>query len=322
VTATQRQSKALLKKSTNGRFMPLRLAALRAGLKAVRTVSPDAAAAWAERLFTTPLRFEQPAAERDALRGGRFFRLDVAPELTPEFAGEPLTLATWTFGDGPLVVLAHGWSGRGGQLHRFIAPLVAAGFTVLVFDAPGHGQSGGRRVSLVDFARSILAIDRALGPVHAVVAHSMGGAAAALAVREGLALQSLVTIGAPADAEDAVKRFRAVTDVDDATLLAMEKRLESRYARALADLDVKSGVPAPRALVIHDAGDKDVPFHYAESLAAALPGAELIRTEGLGHRRILRDAGIVSRVVAFLSAGRGDAVAPRDEHDLPFRRML
>jgi hypothetical protein len=33
-------------------------------------------------------------------------------------------------------------------------------------------------------------------------------------------------------------------------------------------------------------------------------GARLLRTSGLGHRRILRDPGVIDRVVAFLSGDR------------------
>jgi len=48
-------------------------------------------------------------------------------------------LATWSWGKGPLVVLVHGWTGHAGRLTRYVPALVDAGFSVLAFDAPGHG---------------------------------------------------------------------------------------------------------------------------------------------------------------------------------------
>src|SRR6478735_2928342 len=58
--------------------------------------------------------------------------------VLPTSSGE---LAAWQWGEAerPLVGVLHGWEGHGAQLGAFAAPLVAAGFRVLAFDAPGHG---------------------------------------------------------------------------------------------------------------------------------------------------------------------------------------
>jgi len=48
-------------------------------------------------------------------------------------------------------------------------------------------------------------------------------------------------------------------------------------------------------LVLHDAGDREMSFEEGVELAARGPRAELRRTEGLGHLRILRDAGASRR---------------------------
>jgi pimeloyl-ACP methyl ester carboxylesterase len=53
------------------------------------------------------------------------------------------------------------------------------------------------------------------------------------------------------------------------------------------------------ALVVHDAADRVVSIEHGRSLAAALPKARLLQTNGLGHRRILDDSTIVQSVVAF-----------------------
>jgi len=41
--------------------------------------------------------------------------------------------------------------------------------------------------------------------------------------------------------------------------------------------------------VLHDRRDAEVPFAHGAALAAAWPGAALRPSDGLGHRRILRD---------------------------------
>jgi len=60
------------------------------------------------------------------------------------------------------VLLVHGWGGRGAQLASFVEPLVARGFSVLTFDAPGHGASAARWDGLADVALQPIAKDREL----------------------------------------------------------------------------------------------------------------------------------------------------------------
>jgi len=52
---------------------------------------------------------------------------------------------------------------------------------------------------------------------------------------------------------------------------------------------------------VHDQQDHDVPWQEGETLAHAWPNAISIQTQGLGHRRILRDPAVVARSVAFMA---------------------
>jgi alpha-beta hydrolase superfamily lysophospholipase len=54
-------------------------------------------------------------------------------------------LATWSYGKGPTILLVHGWNGHAAQLRAFVSPLVDAGYRVVAFDQPAHGQSSGAR---------------------------------------------------------------------------------------------------------------------------------------------------------------------------------
>ena len=52
--------------------------------------------------------------------------------------------------------------------------------------------------------------------------------------------------------------------------------------------------------MIHDRGDRQTPWADSARLVASLPDARLVTTDGLGHRRILEDAGVVHAVTSFL----------------------
>ena len=56
-------------------------------------------------------------------------------------------------------------------------------------------------------------------------------------------------------------------------------------------------------LLIHDRDDRETPYEEGAAVARAWPGAELVSTEGLGHRRILKDEAVVTKAADFLRTG-------------------
>jgi pimeloyl-ACP methyl ester carboxylesterase len=64
-----------------------------------------------------------------------------------------------------------------------------------------------------------------------------------------------------------------------------------------------------RALVIHDRDDRMMPWLHGATVARHWPGARLMSTEGLGHRRILADEA-VTRAAADFIAGRSAVASP------------
>lgn len=68
------------------------------------------------------------------------------------------TLSRTTLGNGPELVLVHGWGLHGG-IWAGLAPTLAARFHVTVVDLPGHGLSAGVQVrDLDDYADALAAV--------------------------------------------------------------------------------------------------------------------------------------------------------------------
>ena len=274
------------------------LRALRASFRPLSALSLALSARWAELIFRTPPRHPRLPSERRALDRGDFRWL-------PFRDGR---LATWSFGDGPPVLLVHGWGGHAGRLFRFFEPLVKAGFSVLAFDAPGHADSSGALSSLPDFVAAVQAVEAAHGPLAGIVGHSVGASAAALAIRRGLDVPRAVLLSTPANPEFYASRFAQYLRMSAPVRDGMKRRLASRYACGWEDLRLTSPAESrAEVLVFHDRGDCRVPWKEGAAVAAAWPGARLVTTCGLGHHKILRDPGLVSEAVRFLSeaAGRG-----------------
>jgi pimeloyl-ACP methyl ester carboxylesterase len=227
---------------------------------------------------------------------------------------------------GPVVLLVHGWNGDGIQLGAFAEPLVAAGFQVVAFDAPGHGASSGGHSSLVAFADAfdaVVAASTGEAPLRGVVAHSFGGASVAFALarrNETVAHAGepkpsnesprLVFIATPIDIHEFAGAFAALLGLGEATRRHLDAFVEARLGRPLTDFDALRIAARMRAplLVIHDEQDRAVPVGAGRKLAGAWPEATLRVTQGLGHGRILRHPDIVRDTVAFITAAIRPAV--------------
>jgi pimeloyl-ACP methyl ester carboxylesterase len=82
----------------------------------------------------------------------------------------------------------------------------------------------------------------------------------------------------------------------------MQERIVARFGMEWSEFDVVAAARRLTAplLVFHDAQDLEVPISNGEAIAAAWPGATLVRTEGLGHKRIVHDEAVVARAVRFV----------------------
>lgn len=276
--------------------------AARAAVHALAPASPALAARLAMEIFIRPRRHRTPPRERAALAEARFERVP--------FAGSHLPTWIWGSEREPAVLLVHGWEGRGGQLASFVGPLRAAGFRVVAFDGPGHGRSPLQRSSVAHMALAIERLVQAMGPLAGVVAHSVGGAATALALqlaRGKLAVGRCVLLAPPVSADRFFDGFCQKLGLEAPMREALARRLERELGIPITAIDVRAATPHLHApmLLLHDEGDREVPFEDARTFVSSWPRAKLVVTSGLGHRAILRDPDVVAAAAAFI-AGKDD----------------
>ncbi|WP_239123838.1 alpha/beta fold hydrolase [Rhizocola hellebori] len=245
---------------------------------------------------------------------------DPGERFTVRVNGVHVVAEAW--GDGPAVYLMHGWGGSRRQLDPFVAPLVAAGHRVISLDAPSHGESGPgtfgpRRGLLTEFSEALAATVAVAGPAHGLIAHSLGGTAAAIAMLDGLPVGQAVLISAMGDPAPYTVEFARWLGFGERIRSGFLRRLEKRVGRAFGDFDVLSRAretevtPLPPLLVVHDRKDREVHYRDGQELAMAWPSAELLSTVGLGHRRILSDPEVITRAVNHVAAMASSSGTPR-----------
>ena len=291
-------SRASTLNSTNVRNT-LAFAWERVALAVTSALAPRHAVERASRLFATPPRYAHTEREVELLRTGRGFVVPLGLAR----------IAAWRFGgEGrPAVVFSHGWGGRGAQFRAFVAPLVDAGYQVILFDHEGHGHSEGTEASLIHFLKAIEAVvahvEREGVRVVGLVGHSLGAAAVGAYLNSSQRNIRAVLLASPISIERYATHFARRLGLPRSIRNAMQERFEQRLGRRWKEFELPGSVARTRApaLVIHDEGDPDVPFASGLALARAWRDARMVRTRGLGHRAILRDPGVVRDALDFLA---------------------
>ncbi|HHE64491.1 MAG TPA: alpha/beta hydrolase [Bacteroidetes bacterium] len=256
--------------------------------------SPRLAGKLALRLFLKPIRFKTPQREKEALENARVFNISV----------EKYKVAIYEWGEGPVIWVFHGWSGRATQLYEITKQLVRNGYKVYGIDAPGHGKSTGNDSSVLLYESALQELNRLKGPPLAYIGHSLGGAVGFLAYKNGIKIKKLVSIGAPAISDAIIMEALQKVGAGKITLINLNKAFLKKFGEPFENFTVLNWIKNPPdvpVLIVHDKDDRDAPFHHAETLAAALPDAEFYVTTGLGHNRILRDNEVIKKVINFIT---------------------
>jgi len=271
---------------------PLSLTALRASLGALARVSPAASARLAARLFCTPRPHPIGEEEQRLLTSGTALTLRSG-------------LAATSWGEGPAILLVHGWERQGASLGRFVEPLIGNGRRVVALDAPAHGNSPGKQTDGVAYARAILAAEAEFGPLEGVIAHSFGGFATLIALNRGLEVARVVLLASLADIGREVEKFVHLIGMPHRAAERFIGLLERQLGTPLEALDAHLLCKQLRqpALLFHDPEDKRVPYEDSLTIAESWPGARLVTVRGLGHSRILCDEGVIAQGAAFICGG-------------------
>lgn len=287
------------RKSTIVRSVMLR--SLRFTLRFVGRWAPHLTAALAERVFLTAPRRPAPPWEVSRLTEAEAFTVDV----------DGREVKAWSWGQGPPVLLVHGWGGRGAQLAELAPVITGLGMRAVTFDAPGHGASAGRTSSLIEMADAILALGEEVGPFYAVVAHSAGAAATTVALDSGLRAEKVVQLAPAIDLGAFAQIFASMLGLSDEVVTLMRRRIEERFAVSWDELKSLAIAPTMNRplLVIHDRDDHEIPWQVGRELAAAWPGARFETTTTLGHYRILRSPVVALQVLEFLRHAPAELVA-------------
>ncbi len=276
------------------------------GVRAASAVSPRLGGAVAYRLFfSTRPRLRVPA---------RWAAIDAdARREAIVVGGRRVVVSAWGEA-GPLVVLVHGWRGRAAQFAPLVPPLRAAGYRVLAFDAPAHGDSRGGPVDIRDWLAVLDELQRRHGRFAGLVGHSFGALAALTAVRHGLETDAVVAIAGAGRPQAFLGEFARRLGLDAATRADFERRFLARVGETAASAAARyDAVAHPLAgaplLVVHGDRDRELPLDESIALAEATTGARLVVVREAGHGRVLSTLEASDALLAHLDGAARLGVA-------------
>ncbi len=206
--------------------------------------------------------------------------------------------------DDKTILLVHGWESHLGHMAPLIQPLVNAGYRVIAFDGPGHGQSPQLLTNMVDFGNAVLSAAEQYAPIHGIIANSFGAAATALMLgrEQHVKIDKLVLLSPMNHILQHIRIFQSILAYPD----DFQERIINDIAKALPisidKCDVRQAVQNIHVpgLIIHDLDDQIISPKSSLDIASNYKGSVLKHTEGLGHRGVLRNTNVQQWICNFL----------------------
>lgn len=167
-----------------------------------------------------------------------------------------------------VILFAHGWGGSMQNFKYFFQPALDRNMSIIGFDAPAHGASLGKRTHILEFKDTIkYCLNQVKDFEHViVVAHSLGAAAATLAIMESpeVKVDQLFALAAPAD-------LRKIFDDYVATMNVSSKDVKKipAYVKQKIQLDFEE----------NNWKNKPIPDHLAHVMLLHGKNDEVIKTE-------------------------------------------
>jgi pimeloyl-ACP methyl ester carboxylesterase len=248
------------------------------------------------KLFFSPLQYMVPEKEKKAETYAKKFNISITGKM----------LQCYSWGNANKYILCvHGWAGRATQFRRFIKPLLAAGYKVIAFDGPAHGNSEGKRTTIFEFEEALQKIYDAVGEPHAIIAHSFGGGAVLFAAMNGLSVNKLINISSPTIGDEIIKTYLRAINGSQKTSDFFKAYMKRTFNKSFDEFSALHSIQRlPKKinlLMIQDEDDNEVSMENPLALQKIYPDAKLYTTKGLGHTRILKDDEVIQYCVTYLT---------------------
>ena len=281
----------------NNLLIPLKLF-----FKVSSRIAPFIAIRLANKLFTTPFHSKRRDIEHEILESAELFIIPM---------GNNIKLAGYRWGKktDPIILFVHGWTATATCFVNFIDPLLERGYQVVSYDAIAHGETSGISVSLTEWADTVIAVMEHIGKVYCIIGHSLGAGAIVIASSLKLETEKIVLISPMSDLSKVTDQFAEALSIPKHIMKQTHHYAWKKYYTSASKygddwegvFESKINVPA---LIIHDLNDKEIDISHSKKLLEQCSSVEFMETKRLGHRRIILNPDVITRVLGFVSGDK------------------
>lgn len=264
-------------------------------LQILSRVNTSLTARMAFRIFSTPHR--KPRSVPPGLFGQ-------SEEFDLKVNGLRINGYKWNSQAAKKVLIVHGFESRAYNFERYVGPLLKKGYGVYAMDAKGHGKSEGKSIILPEYVDMIRSLEDVFGKFHGYISHSFGGIATCLYQEQFNNPEARIVLIAPAtETSTAIGffcKFFGLTSKVENAIYALIKKKSGHGVSYFSVKRIAKKINNP-ILWIHDQGDTITPLKDTLPIQALeRKNIKFLITEGLGHRKIYKDPGVIENVIDFL----------------------
>lgn len=283
--------------STNVRYIKVKQKSTHVLLTGLWHLAPNATKNIILKRFFKPRTHALNPLERQFLENGTPFYIHVHDKK----------IRCWKWGSGPGILFAHGWNGRGVNFAHFFRPLIDAGYSVITYDAPAHGKSEGHVTNYFELSDTVRSF---LDPSHGfniqnIIAYSIGASATINCISKEKPLIDVVLIAPALKLKEILFNSFNHHGVPKIVYRNLVAEMEEYYG-----YDVHQDNPyvlaktiSTKMLIVHDKDDRTIPYMDSKILSKKTDNVFLHTTDGLGHKRILKDKEVIDVITAYIFNG-------------------
>jgi pimeloyl-ACP methyl ester carboxylesterase len=265
-------------------------------LNILAQLAPQKAAAIGFNLFCRPFRSKLTKKHQ--------FFFKTASQST--FSLDKETIYTYKWGCGPTkILLLHGWQSHTYRWKNYIDTLDKNLYTIHSIDAPGHGQSSGKFLSVPYYSEAIIKYISIIGKVDKVISHSIGAFTALFTFNRNPAIlpDSLVLLAPPGEAKEFFSFYAHQLKLSKQCVGLIEKHFEkvTKYSIDFYSAAKFASNINSKGLIIHDDEDDETSVENSKGIHRVWPNSTLVITKGIGHN--LKSIEVLDLVHDFLGGG-------------------
>ena len=269
---------------------------VRTKFKLLSTISKRKAAEKAFELFCTPqfrTKKELPPV---------FKRSE---KIEFPFEGNIVRGYRWNHPSPKKLLILHGFESSVINFEKYIEPLIKKGYEILAFDAPAHGRSAGKTITVITYKNLIRYIWNNYGPIDSFITHSFGGLTLSLVLEEIPHAEStkIVLIAPAAETKTAIDNFFKLLKLDNDVRNEFDKIIEEQDGKLPEWYSVSRVAPKIKGqvLFLQDKNDYITPLSDVKPIIDKnYPNFHFVISEGLGHRKIYQDEQSLRKIIEFL----------------------